>query len=150
MKKRPSDFRGGLGLRERLHALAPVAAAVLAMRAERAREELGRHLVVLLVGLLGQQRDRGRVHARDEGLVGFLGGLGVGRVHLGQALLEQAADAQPDDAVGHQALFDPADGAGGGSGGHAGSSAGRIRPSGGIRSRAPIGFTRRHPAGLMR
>jgi hypothetical protein len=107
MKKRPSDFRGGLGLRERLHALAPVAAAVLAMRAERAREELGRHLVVLLVGLLGQQRDRGRVHARDEGLVGFLGGLGVGRVHLGQALLEQAADAQPDDAVGAPGLVRP-------------------------------------------
>ncbi len=109
--------RGGLGLPQVLHAFGPEAAAVLAMRAQRPGEEFGRHLVVLLVGLLGDQRDRRAAHLLDEGLVGLLGGLGVGGMLLGQPLLEQAADAQADDAIRHQALFDPADGAGGG-GGH--------------------------------
>src|ERR1700760_795002 len=46
---------------------APEAHGVVAMRAQRAREEFGRHLVVLLVGLLGQDRHRGVAHGGDEG-----------------------------------------------------------------------------------
>ena len=48
-------------------ALAPQAAAVLAMRPEHPREEGRRHLVVLLVGLLRHQRDRRRASSRRGG-----------------------------------------------------------------------------------
>ena len=46
-----------LGPLECVGAVAPVAAAVLAVRSQREREELGRQFVVLLVGLVRQRRN---------------------------------------------------------------------------------------------
>ena len=70
------------------------------MRAERVREELGRQLVVLLVGLLGQRCDGCAVHAVDEPR-GHLGGmLGVVRAQLRQPRTQQAPDGAANDPSG--------------------------------------------------
>ena len=79
------------------------------MRSEHAREELGRHLVVLLVGLVGEEGNRRAGERGDEGLLDLGRGLRVAVADLDQPLLEKPADAHTDHPVGHEALLDPAD-----------------------------------------
>jgi hypothetical protein len=106
------EQRRGLGILERRVRVRPPAAAVLAMRAKHRGEERRRQLVVLLVRLLRQRRDRGRRHPGDGGGGQRRGRGGVAVVELGEPRLQQVPDAEADDAVGHEAPFDPTDGHG--------------------------------------
>ncbi len=81
---------------------------------QREREELGWHLVVLLVGEPGQRRDRAGIHGLDEGFGPATGRFGVARLDLGEPYTAQAPDAGAHDGVRDQALLDPTERRGGG------------------------------------
>ncbi len=87
------------------HTLGPEGRAVLAPVAEHVAEERARHFVVLLVGEMRNQRDRRSAHRGDKS-VGLRGrGRGIVRGDLGQPRLQQPANADAHQAVGHHAAF---------------------------------------------
>ncbi len=92
-----------------------VGAAVLALPAEDELEEAGRDFVVLFVGSVGDQRDRGRAHRRDKvehrrrvaSLVAFGTKLGS---RVAQALAHDPTDTAAEERFRHKATIDECEG----------------------------------------
>ena len=77
-------------------------------------EEVGGHLVVLLVREVRHRRQHGGIHPRHEGLEGRRRALAMSGVDLAQALFAESADPGAHDGVRNEALFHPVDRAAGG------------------------------------
>jgi len=99
---------GGLGGVEVTALFGPQPAAVLAVLAKHVAVEGRRHLVVLFVRGLGLDGDRSAAALGDPVHQVLLDADRVVDVLLGEALAQEPADAEADDAVGQQAAGDEA------------------------------------------
>ena len=96
----------GLGLGQRLHATRPQRRGVLQVRSEHQLEEPCRHLVVLLVGLVGVDRDWRVAQRLDQLPLALAATLGAALALLGQPLGQQRPDRAAQQRVGQQPAVD--------------------------------------------
>jgi len=80
------------------------------MRAQHGIEERRRQLVMLLVRLVSQQRERGIAHRGDECFAERGGAGDVTRADLSKSLTQQPPDAGAHERVGDAAFLGPFDG----------------------------------------
>ena len=73
---------GRFGFVQRRHAAGPPARAVLAVRPQCMAEKCNRHLVVLRIGFVRNQRDWRRAHIRHEGFSNNRGSSGIVRANV--------------------------------------------------------------------
>ncbi len=80
------------------------------MLAHHVGKEFGRHLVMLFVGQVRNERDRRLVHHADEAIQAFGGELDIARVNLAALGFEQAPDTGTYHGIRDQPEFRPVHG----------------------------------------
>ena len=103
---------GLLALIQALRAAREVAAGVLQALAEAQLEEARRQFVVLRIGRVGVQRQGTVAQGIQARALALVGALHIARTLFAQALRTQAAHAQAQQRVGHQAALGEAEQAG--------------------------------------